>query len=78
MHEALDRLVNSALGELDAVLPPGYSAVLYGSAAREEYVPGVSDLNLLVVTEALDAGHPLRRLSPRWRGCGGNGSRPRC
>lgn len=62
MDDAIDRIVTPALGQLDAVLPGGYSAMLYGSAARGEYVPGVSDLNLLVVTETL-APSALRAIS---------------
>ncbi len=62
MEDAIDRIVTPALGQLDAVLPAGYSAVLYGSGARGEYLPGVSDVNLLVVTEALDPA-ALRKIS---------------
>jgi hypothetical protein len=41
----------------------GYSAVLYGSAARGDWAPGSSDVNLLVV---VDDASPmgLRRLTP--------------
>ncbi|HEU5218506.1 MAG TPA: nucleotidyltransferase domain-containing protein [Gemmatimonadales bacterium] len=62
MQETIDRIVTPALDRLDAVLPAGYSAVLYGSAARGEFLPGISDLNLLVVCEALDAA-ALRQVS---------------
>ncbi len=62
MQDSLDGIVTPALAQLDAVLPAGFSAVLYGSGARGEFVPGVSDLNLLVVCEALDVG-TLRRIS---------------
>jgi hypothetical protein len=60
--------VTPALAGLDVVLPQGYSAVLYGSGARGEFVPGVSDVNLLVVCEALDTaglkrvGGPIQSL----------------
>lgn len=54
MQNAIDRIVTPALQRFDAVLPSGYSAVLYGSAARQEFHPGVSDVNLLIVSEALD------------------------
>ncbi|MFW6331596.1 MAG: nucleotidyltransferase domain-containing protein [Gemmatimonadota bacterium] len=44
------------------------SVVLHGSVARGEAVPGVSDVNLLVLVDAVDAAL-LRRLAPlarRW------------
>ncbi len=62
MQQAIERIVMPALERLDAVLPAGYSAVLYGSAARGEYRAGVSDVNLLVVCDALDAAS-LRLIS---------------
>ncbi len=62
MQDAIDRIVTPALGQLDAVLPSGYSAVLYGSGARGEFLAGVSDVNLLVVSQALDPAS-LRRMS---------------
>ncbi len=62
MQDALDRIVTPALGQLDAVLPSGYSAVLYGSGARGEFLAGVSDVNLLVISETLDPAS-LRKIS---------------
>jgi hypothetical protein len=62
MQDALDRIVTPLLGGLDAAIPAGYSAVLYGSAARGEHRPGISDLNLLVVCESL-APTALRHIS---------------
>jgi predicted nucleotidyltransferase len=62
MQEALERVVPPLLARMDAALGPGYSAVLYGSAARGEYLPGLSDLNLLLVCDRLDPA-VLRRLS---------------
>lgn len=62
MQEAIERIVAPVLSQLDAVLPSGYSAVLYGSGARGEFVAGISDVNLLVVSEALDPAS-LRRIS---------------
>jgi predicted nucleotidyltransferase len=61
MQQTIDQIVTPALTGLDAVLPSGYAAVLYGSGARGEFVPGVSDVNLLVVCEALDVA-ALNRL----------------
>ena len=46
-----------------------YSAVIYGSVARDEFVAGVSDINLLLLCDRLD-GDRLRRLGPAldgWR-----------
>lgn len=53
MHQAVERVVSPFLAQADAALPPGYSAVLYGSAARGDFFPGWSDINLLLVTDAL-------------------------
>ncbi|HET8634727.1 MAG TPA: nucleotidyltransferase domain-containing protein [Gemmatimonadales bacterium] len=69
MHQAVTSTVNDFLASADAVLPAGYSAVLYGSAARGDYVKGRSDINLMVIAET--AGFSLlRALGPalrRWR-----------
>lgn len=62
MDATIMGIVDPVLTRLDAVLGQDYAAVVYGSAARGEYLAGVSDLNLLVVCEALDPG-TLRRLS---------------
>ena len=65
ISEAVDPLLLAA----DAALGNRYSAVLYGSAARGDYVPGASDINLLLVLD--DVGPAaLRALSPaflEWR-----------
>lgn len=69
MHQAVTSMVSGFLASADAALPTGYSAVLYGSAARGDYVKGRSDVNLLVIAET--AGFSLlRALGPalrRWR-----------
>jgi predicted nucleotidyltransferase len=68
MQEAIDHIVTPVLADLDSVWPSGYAAVLYGSGARGEFAPGISDVNLLVVCEALDVaalhrlGGPVRKL----------------
>jgi predicted nucleotidyltransferase len=69
MHAAVERVVTPFLAAADAALGAGYSALLYGSAARGDYVPGRSDINLLLV---LDDPSPvrLRALAPAfsaWR-----------
>lgn len=53
MRDAVDRVVGPFLSQVDAAFGGGYSAVLYGSAARGDFVPGRSDLNLILITEDL-------------------------
>ena len=53
MREAIDRVVTPFLAQVDAALGSGYSAVLYGSAARGDFVPGRSDLNLMLILDDL-------------------------
>ena len=69
MHETVDRVVSPFLAAADAALGAGYSALLYGSAARGDYLVGRSDINLMLV---LDDPSPtrLRALAPAfaaWR-----------
>lgn len=69
MHETVERVVTPFLAAADQALGTGYSAVLYGSAARGDYVAGRSNINLLLV---LDDASParLRALAPAfaaWR-----------
>ena len=62
MRESVARVVEAFLTEVDAALGSGYSAVLYGSAARGDFVPGRSDINLMLVLDQVDpAGSPLAR-----------------
>ena len=51
MREAVDRIVTPFLAQVDTALGSGYSAVLYGSAARGDFVPGRSDLNLMLILD---------------------------
>lgn len=53
MHQTVEQVITPFLSQADAALPSGYSAILYGSAARGDYFPGWSDINLLLVTDAL-------------------------
>src|ERR1043166_3863175 len=62
MDEAIKRLVSPVLDKAQAVLGTGFAIVLYGSAARGEYRPGVSDINLLLVADTLTPA-VLRSLS---------------
>jgi len=69
MHEGVDKPVTELLERLDLALPGAYSAILHGSAARDDFVPGHSDINLLLVLDRLDADS-LRALGvalKRWR-----------
>lgn len=69
MADPISEAVDPLLVAADAALGNAYSAVLYGSAARGDYVPGASDINLLLVLD--DVGPAaLRALSPafvEWR-----------
>jgi len=53
MRDVVDRVVGPFLSQVDSALGGGYSAVLYGSAARRDFVPGRSDLNLMLITDDL-------------------------
>ena len=55
MRDVVDRVVGPFLSQADAALDGGYSAVLYGSAARGDFVRGRSDLNLILITDDLSA-----------------------
>jgi predicted nucleotidyltransferase len=62
MQEAIGQIVTPLLEGIDRELGSGYAAVLYGSGARGEFLPGISDVNLLLVCESLRPDS-LRRLS---------------
>lgn len=49
MAKGLDAVLDTFVAACDDAIGPGYSAVLFGSAARGEHVRGRSDLNLLLV-----------------------------
>ncbi len=75
MRDAVDRVVGPFLGQVDAALGGGYSAVLYGSAARGDFVPGRSDLNLILITDDLSPAS-LSRLGPPFEGWRKSGYEP--
>lgn len=52
-QQAIDAIVAPFLGDCDTALGMGYSAVLFGSAARGDWVAGESDVNLLLVADLL-------------------------
>ena len=69
MADPVNEVVEPLLAAADEALGSGYSAVLYGSAARGDFVPGASDINLLLVLDDVSPAS-LRALSPaflEWR-----------
>lgn len=69
MIEAVERALAPFLEGTDAALGPGYSAVLYGSAVRGDFVPGRSDVDLMLIVDDLSPA-VLRTLEApfaRWR-----------
>ena len=67
MRESVARIVEPFLTETDAVAGQAYSAVLYGSAARGDFVPGRSNINLMLVLDELNPA-TLRSLSRAFTG----------
>lgn len=53
MQDAIRDIVTPFLEDAGRMLGSGFAAVLYGSGARSEYQPGVSDINLLLVCDSL-------------------------
>jgi hypothetical protein len=69
MIDAVERVLSSFLDGTDAALGNGYSAVLYGSVARGDFVPGRSDVDLMLIVDDLSPA-VLRSLEApftRWR-----------
>ena len=69
MRATVSRVVDPFLAEVDQALGSGYSAVLYGSAARDDFIPGRSDINLMLVLDQLDPQilRSLGRAFTGWR-----------
>lgn len=69
MNDAVEKLITPFLAEADTALGPAYSAVLYGSAARGDFVPGRSDINLMLVVDELSPAvlGTLGRAFAGWR-----------
>jgi predicted nucleotidyltransferase len=67
MQDVIRDIVGPLLDDAERVLGSGFAAVLYGSGARGEYLPGVSDVNLLLVGDSLRP-ETLRRLSGALQG----------
>lgn len=53
-------MVDRFLARADEVFPGGCSVILYGSAARGDWVPRRSDLNLLLIAETIQPPDLLR------------------
>ena len=69
MRATVSRVVDPFLAEVDRSLGAGYSAVLYGSAARGDFIPGRSDVNLMLVLDQVTAPtlRSLGRAFASWR-----------
>jgi predicted nucleotidyltransferase len=65
----VERHIERLLADLDTAWPGGYVAVLFGSAARGEYIPGWSDINVLLITPelGLETLQGIREPLRRWR-----------
>ena len=82
MAETWEAIVASLINDLDQSLAGRYSAVLYGSAARGDWVAGVSDINLLLVLDdtAPASLRGLHQPFAAWREerqCAADGAEPR-
>lgn len=62
MADPVQSVLDPFLADADRVLGDRYSAVLYGSAARGDFVPGRSDINVLMVLDDI-APAALRSLA---------------
>jgi hypothetical protein len=69
MRATVSRVVDPFLAEVDQALGSGYSAVLHGSAARDDFIPGRSDINLMLVLDQIDPQilRSLGRAFTGWR-----------
>src|SRR5688572_23499695 len=69
MRATVSRVVDPFLAAVDKALGPGYSAILYGSAARGDFIPGRSDINLMLVLDQLTPAilRSLSRAFTGWR-----------
>jgi hypothetical protein len=72
MADSWEAIVASLVSDLDQDLAGRYSAVLYGSAVRGDWVAGLSDINLLLVLDDTtpDALRGLAQAFGNWRRSG--------
>lgn len=69
MNERISQQLERFLKELDAAGIGPYRAVLHGSAARDQHIPGWSDVNVVLILESMttDTLHRLKGPLTRWR-----------
>lgn len=74
MGESNHTIIDTLLTALDDAGLTDYSAVLHGSAARGQHIPGWSDINLVLITGDLDTStlEKLRGPLAAWRATAGN------
>ncbi len=72
MDASAQRILEGLLSATDSAVVGSYSAVLYGSAARGQYVHGHSDLNLLLLLDRVtpDVLRSLGKGFGEWRRAG--------
>jgi predicted nucleotidyltransferase len=65
----IEQEIEQFLADLDRAWPGGYTAVLIGSAARGQYLPGWSDINMLLILPEItpEALRAARQPLQRWR-----------
>ncbi len=66
MSDDVQATIDRFLTRLDATWSAGYTAVLFGSAARGQHIPGWSDINLLLLVDRLGA-EDLARVGAAFR-----------
>lgn len=69
MHEKISQQLDRFMAELDAAGIGAFRAVLHGSAARDQHIPGWSDINVVLILEAIttETLQRLREPLARWR-----------
>lgn len=69
MNEKISLQLDRFLAELDHAGIGPYRAVLHGSAARDQHIPGWSDVNVVLILEAIttDVLEKLKAPLGRWR-----------
>jgi hypothetical protein len=69
MNERISQQLERFLKELDAAGIGPYRAVLHGSAARDQHIPGWSDVNVVLILDTMttETLHRLKGPLTRWR-----------
>lgn len=69
MNERISQQLDRFLSELDAAGIGPYRAVLHGSAARDQHIPGWSDVNVVLILDSMTTETLQRLKGPltRWR-----------